>query len=278
VTFFDCHRRAFAHFGGVPATVVYDRTKTVVKRHVAPGKAVPLHPEAAAFAEHYGFTIDVLAAYRPTGKGRVERQVDIGRQHVLCGRQFDSLAELDAAFTGWVPIRHGQVHRTHLDLIGQRAVIDRAALRALPELPYLVADMHLRRVGKDCLVSFEASLYSVAARAVRAGQRVVVRAGVDTVSITALPVDGGGLLAVHPRARGRGQWVVDQAHWDGLPEGSTRATTLDPPPDPFGPRPAATVPEASALAALLRLNPAATTPVRAAQPARLRPGRRRAGQ
>jgi hypothetical protein len=91
-TFWDCHRRAFAHFDGVPATLVYDRAKTVVKRHVAPGVAVPLHPEAAAFAEHYGFTIDVLAAYRPTGKGRVERQVAIVRDHVVAGRGFDSLA------------------------------------------------------------------------------------------------------------------------------------------------------------------------------------------
>jgi transposase len=69
-TFWDCHRRAFAHFGGVPGSIVYDRTKTVIRRHVAPGVAVPLHPEAAAFAGHYGFSIDVLAAYRPTGKGR----------------------------------------------------------------------------------------------------------------------------------------------------------------------------------------------------------------
>jgi hypothetical protein len=34
-TFWDCHRRAFAHFGGVPGTIVYDRTKTVIRRHVA---------------------------------------------------------------------------------------------------------------------------------------------------------------------------------------------------------------------------------------------------
>ena len=69
-TFFGCHIRAFEYFGGVPGSVVYDRTKTVVQRHVAPGKAVPLHPEAVAFAGHYGFDIDVLAAYRPTGKGQ----------------------------------------------------------------------------------------------------------------------------------------------------------------------------------------------------------------
>lgn len=73
-SFFECHRRAFAHFGGAPGVIVYDRTKTVVRRHVAPGEAVPLHPEAVAFAGHYDFDIDVLAAYRPTGKGRVERQ------------------------------------------------------------------------------------------------------------------------------------------------------------------------------------------------------------
>ncbi len=120
-TFFDCHRRAFAHFGGVPGSIVYDRTKTVVKRHVAPGLAVPLHPEAAAFATHYGLEIDVLAAYRPTGKGRVEWQVAIVRDHVLAGRSFDSLAELTAAFDGWLPTRRAQVHRTHGEVIAVRA-------------------------------------------------------------------------------------------------------------------------------------------------------------
>ena len=111
-TFFDCHRRAFAHFGGVPGSIVYDRTKTVVKRHVAPREAVPLHPEAAAFAAHYGFVIDVLAAYRPTGKGRVERQVAIVRDHVLAGRTFTSLAELDGGVrrVGADPPRPGPPH------------------------------------------------------------------------------------------------------------------------------------------------------------------------
>lgn len=269
-TFFDCHRRAFAHFGGVPGAVVYDRTKTVVKRHVAPGLAVPLHPEAAAFAGHYGFDIDVLAAYRPTGKGRVERQVAIVREHVLAGRSFDSLTELQAAFDQWLPTRRAQVHRTHGQVIADRAEPDRAALRALPAAPYLVADRHLRRVGKDCLVSFEASLYSVPARRVRAGQTVELHVTPGLVAIHALTADTATtgarkgedgqrtLLACHARAPRRGSWQVDQTHWDGLPDGHTRATTLDPAPDRTR---ATAIGEPSPLVALLADHHAADTVV-----------------
>jgi transposase len=226
--FWDCHRRAFAHFGGIPGSIVYDRTKTVVRRHVAPGEAVPIHPEAAAFAEHYGFTIDVLAARRPQGKGRVERQVAIVRDHVLAGRAFDDLDDLDAAFSDWLPIRRAQTHRTHGEVIAVRAGLDRERLRPLPARPYLVADSHLRRVGKDCLVSFEASLYSVPACKIFAGQRVEVRATPLMVTIHALTADSAGvtLLAAHPRAAERGSWVVDNGHWDGLPDGAGRATTV----------------------------------------------------
>ena len=252
-TFWDCHRRAFAHFGGVPGSIVYDRTKTVIRRHVAPGVAVPLHPEAAAFADHYGFAIDVLAAYRPTGKGRVERQVNIVRDHVIAGRSFDSIAELDGAFASWLPIRRGQVHRTHSQVIAVRAEADRATLTPLPERPYLVAEKYLRRVGKDCLVSFEASCYSVPARQIEPGQRVQLQVHPDSssgdlVSIHALAVDGGGWLATHPRATRRGKWVVDQAHWAGLPTGATRATIVEPSGPQRSARTAALEPLASLLA------------------------------
>lgn len=173
-TFFDCHRQAFAHFGGVPMSIVYERTKTVVRRHVAPGQAVPLHPEAVGFAGHYDFDIDVLAAYRPTGKGRVERQVLIVRDHVLAGRAFSSTEELDSAFNAWVPLRRAKSHGTHGEVIGHRAIRDHMALRPLPATPYVVTQRHLRHVG---------------------------------------------------RAVGRGARVVDEKHWDGLPDGRNRRTT-----------------------------------------------------
>jgi hypothetical protein len=150
-----------------------------------------------------------------------------------------------------------------------RAETDRAALGALPGVPYLVADRCLRRVGKDCLVSFEASLYSVPAARIRAGQRVEIRAGVDTIAIHALQCDAGpdgvSVLTAHPRASRRGSWVVDPSHWDGLPDGHTRATLVEPPgrqaeqpSAAAGVRPAE---DAGPLAALLIQHAAAATPV-----------------
>ncbi|WP_435851358.1 IS21 family transposase [Streptomyces thermolilacinus] len=224
-TFFECNRRAFAHFGGVPMTIVYDRTKTVVRRHVAPGEAVPLHPEAVGFAGHYDF--DVLAAYRPAGKGRVERQVLIVRDHVLSGRAFSSVEEMDAAFAAWVPQRRAQTHKTHREVIGERAARDHAALKPLPPAPYLVAERHLRPVGKDCLVAFGGNLYSVPARKVRPRQLVEVRVTKSQVMLHSTAADASGetLLAMHPRAVGRGVRVVEETHGDGLPTGKGRRTT-----------------------------------------------------
>jgi transposase len=215
-TFWDCHRRAFAHFGGVPATIVYDRTKTVVRRHVGRGQATPLHPEAVAFAGHYGFAIWLAPASRPQVKGRVERQVEIVRSHVLEGRSLDSLAAMDAAFLAWLPVRRAAVHRTHGEVIAVRAARDRAALGPLPERPYVVCDRHTRRVGKDALVSFETSHYSVPWRRVHPGSRVELRVTPAEVAIFSLGREQQ-LLATHPRAAGRGGWVVDETHWDGLP-------------------------------------------------------------
>jgi DNA replication protein DnaC len=181
----------------VPAQIVYDRTKTVVRRHVGRGQATPLHPEAVAFASHYDFAIWLAAPYRAQTKGRVERQVEIVRSHVLDGRSFASLAELDAAFAAWLPHRRSQVHRTHGEVIAARADRDRAALSPLPDQPYVVCDRHTRRVGKDALISFAASHYSVPWRKVRPGSRVELRVTPAEVAIWSLG-PSQQLLATHP--------------------------------------------------------------------------------
>jgi hypothetical protein len=120
-----------------------------------------------------------------------------------------------------------RTHRTHGEVIGVRATRDHAALRPIPARPYVIVDRHLRHVGKDCLVAYAGNLYSVPARKVRHRQLVEIRASAATIALHATMPDleGNTLLATHQRAVGRGARIVDEAHWDGLPDGHTRAVT-----------------------------------------------------
>ena len=180
----------------------------------------PSRPEALAFAAHYEFAIRLAAASRPQAKGRVERMVEITREKVAAGRDLATLGQWQAAWEEWLPSRRAQVHRTHGEVIAVRAKADRAALGRLPSLPYVVCERHLRVVGKDALVSFEASLYSVPWTLVRPRQRLELRVTPGEVRIYSLGAEAQ-LLASHPRAQARGSWVTCEAHWDGLP-GSER--------------------------------------------------------
>lgn len=223
-TFWGCHIRAFAYFGGVPAAILCDRTKTVVRRHVGRGEPVPLHSEALAFAMHYGFSVQVCAPYRLQAKGRVERQVKIVRDGALAGRTFYHPKEMDDAFFEWLPGRRSSVRRTHGEVITVRAEADRAALLSFPARPYLVRERHLRSVGKDCFISFENSFYSVPWQRVCRHMKVEIRVSPEEVFIHALGASPD-LLAAHRRASARGSWVADPSHWEGLPSGEIAQTT-----------------------------------------------------
>ena len=232
-TFWAAHTAAFRHFGGVPGELVYDRTKTVVKRHVGRGEPLELHSEAIAFAAHYGFSLRVCWPERPQSKGRAESVVKLTREKVAARRELATLEDYQAAWWEWLPVRRAQVHRTHGEVIAVRAGRDRAALLPLPERPYVVSERHLRVVGKDALVSFEASLYSVPWTEVLPRQRVELRVTPEEVRIFT-PGAAPRLLATHVRARERGSWVVDERHWDGLPDGrGAHAGPQPPPPEPL---------------------------------------------
>jgi hypothetical protein len=100
------------------------------------------HPEAAAFADHYGFSIDVLAAYRRAGKVRVERQVRILRDHSSTA----AASTRSRSWTARLPSGCRSAGPRPIALAGRSSVRagGRAALLPLPVQPYLVTEKHLR--------------------------------------------------------------------------------------------------------------------------------------
>ena len=66
-SFLRGHALAFAAFGGLARTVLYDKLKSVVLERV--GDAIRLNPEFLAFAQHYRFEPRPVAVARGNDRG-----------------------------------------------------------------------------------------------------------------------------------------------------------------------------------------------------------------
>lgn len=200
-TFWGCHRAAFAHFGGVPKQILYDRTKTVVRRHVGVGHGLgetELHPEAIAFACHYGFSIRLCRPYRAKTKGKVESDIDYVRGRLFRAHSFRSYEEANAAWHEWnEEIARRRVHGTHGEVVSVRADRDRDALLLLPARPYLVSERTQRTVARDGFLSFEGRRYLVPSSLARTGDRVELLVGKDEIEVRS--VASGALLCSYLR-------------------------------------------------------------------------------
>jgi transposase len=226
VTFWACHRAAFAHFGGVPRELLYDRTKTVVRAHV--GREIGLgerlfHPEALASAHHYGFRLRLCKPYRPQTKGKVESDVPYVRERLLRGHGFGSYEQANAAWRSWNDdIARQRVHGTHGEVVAVRAERDRAALLPVPATPYLVVERTTRTVARDGFFSFEGRRYCVPGA--RPGERVELVLGQQ--ELEAYSTVDGRRLARHER--GRPHRILPDPVQDSMP----LAQVLQALPDP----------------------------------------------
>jgi transposase len=217
----QCHVGAFQRLGGVPATVRVDNEKTAVSRGA--GAWGEINPSYRRFAETLRFHVDACQPRMPEAKGKVERGIRTSRGTDPRRRHWNSLAELQQhtdredeqrAARRLCPATGVTVRETWLE--------ERRLLTPLPEiLPEPFDVVVTRRVGIDCMVSFESRQYSVPFAYV--GELVEIRGCHATVQILA----DCKILASHPR-HSEARLVIDPKHFDG------DATDRVLPPPPLG--------------------------------------------
>lgn len=230
-TFFNCHRRAFAHFGGAPVTIVTTGPKT------SSAAMLPLVRRSRCIRKRSvspATTTSTSTSWLPTGRKAPGRAAGPDRPRPRSVRPV-------------VLLRRRDGRRVHG--LGARAA------GSVPQDP---PRGHRRAGGKRPRGSQAAAPDSVsggrtAAAARRQGlpgrlrRQPLLRAGPQGPSppagrqhATLADAVGSTLLAAHPRAIGRGARVVDESHWNGLPTGKNhRTTTGDIPVQPRQERPRA---------------------------------------
>ena len=202
------HVHAFEHFGGIPALVIPDNTKTGVTR--AHRYDPDLNPTYYNFALHCGFGIVPARPYKPRDKAKVENAVQVAQRWIVAAlrnRKFFSLEELNAAIRELLDKLN---HRAFRKKDGTRSTVwealDKPALKPLPMEPFDLSEWSRARVNIDYHVKFDSNLYSVPYNLVH--ELVEIRSTPTTVEI----LHKGTRIASHLRSRGRGQAITNEEH------------------------------------------------------------------
>jgi transposase len=157
------HVRAFAFFGGVPATVVSDNLKSGVTK--ACFHDPQINRSYADMAAHYDTAIIPARPRKPQDKAKVEVAVQLAQRWIharLRDRRFTSLTELNAAIRELLE-RFNNRRTRHLGASRRELFeqIERHALQPLPLEPYEFAEWRCRKVGLDYHVEIDRHYYSV---------------------------------------------------------------------------------------------------------------------
>jgi len=93
-TLISAHLNAFRYFGGIPKQGLYDNMRQLVRRIEKQKVFTALWQDFASF---YDLTTILQAPYHPQTKGKVERMIPFVRSHLLYGKHYTNLEELEEA-------------------------------------------------------------------------------------------------------------------------------------------------------------------------------------
>ena len=210
--FLDGHVSAFAFFGGVPLSILYDNTKLAVAKILGDGK----RQRTRAFTElvsHYLFSDRFRRPGKGNDKGKVEGLVKFMRANYLTPvPHAPSIEALNERLFERCLARQNERAGRHEQTIGERLVADRAAFRELPAEPFEACHKVATKVSSQALVRYRTNDYSVPTKY---GYRdVLVKGFVEEVVIFC----DGAEIARHPRSYERDDFIFEPRHYLALLE------------------------------------------------------------
>jgi len=215
----DGHVHAFAFFGRVPVSVLYDNDKCLVAKILPDGsrKRAKLF---SGFLSHYLIRDRYGRPGKGNDKGGVEGLVGYARRNFMVPvPRFPSWEGFNTSLEEQCRKRQADILRGHTETIGQRLARDLDVMAELPPAPFDACDQATGRVTSQALVRYKTNDYSVP---ITYGHRDVwLRGYVDEVVIGCR----GEVIARHPRSYDREDTVFDPVHY--LPLLEKKINALD---------------------------------------------------
>lgn len=206
-TLIKCHINAFRYFGGYPEEILYDNMKQVVVKRLMKQSESELNKQFEDFAGFYGYKPVLCRPYRGQTKGKVERTVRYVRENFMVGIHYHSLEDLNGQAHAWCNKVNAKIHGT----TNERPIDRLAEEKLLPlKREYIIDKINLRRVEKDCLISYAGNKYSVPAEYVGRDVTVIV---LDHMLAAYFE---GKQIALHKLSYSRNTLNVNKEHYKSM--------------------------------------------------------------
>jgi transposase len=210
--FLDGLRRSFEHFGGVPAEIVLDNTRTTIKRFIG-WKGREETDAFLSFRTHYVVRSRFCNPRSAHEKGLVENLVGYGRRNFLVpvpsvpSVDAQGLEALNEQLLQACIAKRSMQRANSIETVGALYEEERAHLCRLPDYPYDCATRVEAYVDNCARVRFDTNLYSVPY--LYAGRRIELKVYVDRIEA----VVDGRVVAMHPRSYGRHGQFIELNHY-----------------------------------------------------------------
>lgn len=203
----DGHVHAFAFFGAVPQSVLYDNDRCLVAK-IMPDKIRKRTQRFSAMLSHYVIDDRYGRPGKGNDKGKVEGLVGFARRNFMVPMpRFASWDAFNDYLEEQCLARQGDILRGHKVSIGERLDADLAAMQALPAAPFEACDLQSGQVTSTSMVRYRGNDYSVP---VAYGHREVwVKGFVGRVVIGCV----AEVIADHSRSYETGDMVFDPVHY-----------------------------------------------------------------
>jgi len=205
--FCDGHVEAFAFFGGVPLSILYDYTRLAVAQILGDGTRKRSHLFASLQC-HYVFEDRYGRPAKGNDKGAVEGMVGFTRRTFMVPiPQARDIDELNTMLRERCEARQQAVLRGESDTIADRLCKDRVAFMDLPAVAFEACDQRPGRVSSQALVRYRNNDYSVPVA--YAHREIIVKGYVDELVV----ISGGHEIARHRRSYESADFVFDPLHY-----------------------------------------------------------------
>lgn len=212
----------FYTIDGITYEVLLDNMKPVVVRPRSKDEEAILAEEWLRYCAYYGISTNPCWPYRAQTKGKVERLIGPVKRFVS-SRTFLDREHLAAEIAAWDHTYNSRVHSTTGQAPYDRFELERPHLLPLPPEPFFYATTEMRKVPRECWVSFEGNRYSAPAE--YAGREIKVRTTPGEVHF--LTREGAMICAHRRRERGLGVTVMVEEHYCGVPGAEQAFTHLE---------------------------------------------------